>query len=158
MKKRQGGFTIIELVVVITIVAILAAIAMPKYIALQQQARVAKMQMYYGTMRSAAAMAKAGCIADMATSGTPLCTATGGAVLMEGTSIAMVNQYPAANANAILAASQINPATDGLTVATGAGSLTMTLNMGTTPANCSIGYTEAASGNSPSVSLTTSGC
>ena len=39
-RTAQAGFTIIELVIAITIIAILAAIALPRYVALQADARL----------------------------------------------------------------------------------------------------------------------
>jgi MSHA pilin protein MshA len=61
VRRTAGGFTLIELVVAITIIAILAAVALPRYINLQGQARAAKAQALFGAMRSAAALAKAQC-------------------------------------------------------------------------------------------------
>ena len=59
MKKLDSGFTLIELVVALTIIAILAAVALPRYISLQSQARAAKLSAIYGSVKSAAALAKA---------------------------------------------------------------------------------------------------
>ena len=59
MKSYQSrGFTLIELVVVITILAILAAFAIPKFISLSTQARVATVNALAGTARSGAALAR----------------------------------------------------------------------------------------------------
>ena len=57
MNRRSQGFTLIELVVVIAILSILAAIALPRFAALQADARLAKMNAAMGSVKSAAAMA-----------------------------------------------------------------------------------------------------
>ena len=41
MKRKEKGFTLIELVVVMVILGVLAVIAVPKYIDLTQQAKIA---------------------------------------------------------------------------------------------------------------------
>lgn len=60
--KPQRGFTLIELVVVVIILAVLSAIALPKFINLGVEARVAAVTSLSGGIRSAANMAYAGCL------------------------------------------------------------------------------------------------
>jgi len=50
MKAKVSGFTLIELVVVITILGILAAFAVPKFIALDSQARTTVVNGLGGTV------------------------------------------------------------------------------------------------------------
>lgn len=59
MSRSQKGFTIIELVIVIVILGLLAALAIPKYIAIQQQARIAVVNGMAGGLRGAVALARA---------------------------------------------------------------------------------------------------
>ena len=59
MKTRQQGFTLVELVTVLVILGILAAVAIPKYVSYTTEARVAALNGMAGALRSAAALTQA---------------------------------------------------------------------------------------------------
>ena len=63
MKNRQAGFTLIELVVVIIILSVLAAFALPRFINLGSQARVASVNGVAGGLRAAVAIVQSQYIA-----------------------------------------------------------------------------------------------
>ncbi len=138
--KREGGFTLIELVVVIALLGILAAFAIPRFASLEREARSATTQGLSGSVRSAAAMAHG------------LFIATGAApVNMEGNSIAIVNGYP----DAATIADTLADST-GFGVATAAGATTFTKQGAS--GTCQVVYTEAIVNNPPSIAVDTSGC
>jgi MSHA pilin protein MshA len=159
LARSVAGFTLIELIVVIAIIGILAATALPRFMGMQQQARIAKAQGLYGSIRSASTLGHAGCIANVG--GT--CTQTGGSLLMEGAVVNMVNQYPAASPvttspGGIVLAAAINPTADGVAVSLSGSSVNVDIDGGTVP-NCRITYTEAPAVNTaPTITLNISGC
>ena len=52
--RRQSGFTLIELVIVIVVLGILAALAVPRFISLQREARIAVIDSLFNSIRSGA--------------------------------------------------------------------------------------------------------
>lgn len=140
VSDRQGGFTLTEVVTVIAILGMLAAFALPRFAALQVEARSAATEALQSRVRSGAALAHARWLEEDRPA----------FVKVDGMTIGMVNGYPSRTSIddtlSDFVGFRYSPRS-GVFDNTGAS------------ATCSVTYTEAASESlAPTISIDTSGC
>lgn len=136
--NKQAGFTLIELIAVIVILGILAATAIPKFVSLSSDARLAKVNAAAGALKSASGMTHGKFLINGLSPQT-----------FEGVAVTFVNGYP----NAASSAPAAGLTAPDYTITTAGTTMTATV-----ATNCVATYTEAPANGSPTIATTTTGC
>jgi MSHA pilin protein MshA len=146
------GFTLVELLVALLFVITAVVLAAPRLLNMGSEARTAKQQAIFGSVRAAAQITRAAAQVhgELGVTGT---------VLVDGIKISTVFGYPTADPAGIIAATGLDPASDQISVSGGGSQTgnTITVSLNGSRATCSVVYAAPTSADAlPSVILVNS--
>lgn len=129
VRPKLAGFTLIELVVVLVILGVLAAFAIPRFTNLQSAARASAIESILGSTKSAASLAHSVALTNGVGPNAP--------INMEGQVVTMLGGYP--DAGGMLVAAQVT-ATNDLQVAQFGNVAFIVFARGSNWTNCGFAY------------------
>ncbi|TAN50089.1 MAG: type II secretion system protein [Methylococcaceae bacterium] len=145
--KRQQGFTLIELIMVIVILGILAAVAVPRFADISVDARRASLRSLEGSMRSTNTMVYARAVSTI-----PSQTGATGTVTMGNVTLNTIFGY-AATATDLASVMELNAADFA------ASGTDIQMISAPTPGGCQVTYAAPnAAGDLPTYTQTDTGC
>jgi MSHA pilin protein MshA len=153
--KKQQGFTLIELVVVIIILGILAVVAAPKFINISGDARIASLESLEGSMRSASELVNVKARIENKTD-----CAIDPVVKVGGESITLRCGYPCPHPSGIAKAVETDASFTwvGGNCSGQLGAIEVKIKLAPDPNTCKIRYSSARNNVPPSFTSTITGC